>query len=155
MELARAGRLAPIATALAANPELARTRGVFSEGFEHPDRLSDEEVRAFLEPVFGTERAARQFERLLVALDPADLVAIEPHLARLRVPTLLVWGTADPNFGREWAHWLRNRIPGVVDLVEIEGGRLFFPAERPDELARPLRRLWASRAGTEAAGRAW
>jgi len=152
VELARRGQLVPIASRLAADPELARTSGIFSESFEHPERLSDEEVRAYLEPVLGTERAARQFERLLTALDAADLMAIEPALSHLTVPTLLVWGTADENFRLHWAHWLRDRIPGIVDLVEVDGGRLFFPAERADELAGPLRTLWARHTGTSIAG---
>jgi len=152
VELARRGQLAPIATRLAADPELARTTGIFSESFEHPERLSDEEVRAYLEPVLGTERAARQFERLLTALDAADLIAIEPLLRQLTVPTLLVWGTADESFPLHWAHWLRDRIPSIVELVEVEGGKLFFPAERPDELAGPLRKLWNSHTGVRRRG---
>jgi pimeloyl-ACP methyl ester carboxylesterase len=143
VELARQGGLVPVAAALVANPELARTQGIFSDSFEDPGRLSDEEVRAYLRPVGGTEQAGRAFERLLVSLDAADLVAVEPLLKELTVPTLLVWGTADDSFPLHWAHWLRDRIPGFVELVEVEGGRLFFPAERPGELVAALQRFWS------------
>ncbi|SFQ37224.1 Pimeloyl-ACP methyl ester carboxylesterase [Amycolatopsis arida] len=141
VELARRGELAAIGAQLVANPEQAR-QDVFGGAFQYPERLTDEAVRDYLEPVFGTERAGRLFERLLTSLDAAELVAAEPRLKELAVPTLLVWGTDDPNFPPRWAHWLRDTLPRVVDLVEVEGGRLFFPAERPADLARPVRRFW-------------
>jgi pimeloyl-ACP methyl ester carboxylesterase len=144
VELAQRGELAPFAVQLAANPELARTKGIFSESFQYPERLSDEEVRAYLEPAFGTESAARRFEHLLRSLTREDLMAIKPQLQELEVPTLLVWGTDDESFPLRWAHWLQDVIPGVVGLVEVEGGRLFFPAERPAELTGPLREHWTT-----------
>ncbi|GAA4910158.1 hypothetical protein GCM10023334_008730 [Nonomuraea thailandensis] len=61
----------------------------------------------------------------------------------LTVPTLLVWGTGDTFFDLSWARWLRDTIPGVREIVEIEGGRLFFPEERAGELVPHLRRFWA------------
>ena len=60
------------------------------------------------------------------------------------MPTLVVWGTGDRFFHRRWAGWLRDTIPGVREVVEVPGGRLFFPDERPDDLAGPLRRHWQS-----------
>jgi pimeloyl-ACP methyl ester carboxylesterase len=142
IELAARGELAPRAPALLANLDLARAGGI-GAGYEHPERVSDETLRAYLEPVLGTPQAARSFERLLTTLDPAELVAIEPDLRRFSVPTLVVWGTGDPFFGIEWAHWLRDTIPGVTEVVEVEGARLFFPDERAGELVPHLRRHWA------------
>ncbi|MFZ0002557.1 MAG: hypothetical protein WAK76_23935, partial [Trebonia sp.] len=43
-------------------------------------------------------------------------------------------------------YWLKDLIPGATDVVEIEGGRLFFPDERSEELVRSLRQHWAARA---------
>jgi sn-glycerol 3-phosphate transport system permease protein len=37
------------------------------------------------------------------------------------------------------AYWLRDTIPGACDVVELDGARLFFPDERPDELAEAAR----------------
>lgn len=42
----------------------------------------------------------------------------------------------------EWAYRLRDLIPGVREVVEIDGGKLFFPEERPEKLAVQLRRHW-------------
>ena len=88
----------------------------------------------------------RQFQRLLLSLRARDLLAIEPALTRLQVPTLIVWGTDDIYFHRKWAYWLRDTIPGATEVVEIEGGRLFFPDERAAELTAALRRHWEAHA---------
>ena len=99
-------------------------------------------MRAWLEPLFGTAESARQFQRLITSLHARDLLAIEPALGRLKVPTLIVWGTSDVFFRRKWAYWLRDTIPGATDVVEIDGARLFFPDERATELTAALRRHW-------------
>jgi pimeloyl-ACP methyl ester carboxylesterase len=59
------------------------------------------------------------------------------------VPTLLVWGTGDPNFELEWAYRFRDAVPGVTEVVEVPGAKLFFPDERPEDLVPHLRRHWA------------
>jgi pimeloyl-ACP methyl ester carboxylesterase len=99
-------------------------------------------VRAWLEPRFGTAESARQFQRLITSLRARDLLAVEPALARLQVPTLIVWGAGDKFFRRRWAYWLRDTIPGATDVIEIDGARLFFPDERAAELTTALRRHW-------------
>jgi pimeloyl-ACP methyl ester carboxylesterase len=145
VEQAARGELAASLAGLAADPDLARTV-VFGPGYEHPERLSDEIVRAFVGPVAGTPEAARGFERLLAALGPDDLVEVAPALKELTVPTLVVWGTADDFFEVKWAYWLRDTIPGVTEVVEVPGAKLFFPDERPEDLVPHLRRHWAAHA---------
>ena len=56
----------------------------------------------------------------------------------------MVWGTGDVFFEVKWAYWLRDTIPGVSGVVEIDGGRLFFPDERAEELVPYLRRHWSA-----------
>jgi pimeloyl-ACP methyl ester carboxylesterase len=137
VELARKGELAPNAPVLLADLAVARA-AVFASGYEDPESLELDVVRSFLEPVLGTPRAARQFERLLSALEPTDLLAAEPALAKLIAPTLVVWAAADTFFDLRWAYWLRDTIPGVTEVVELEGAKLFFPDERAAELAAHL-----------------
>src|SRR5262245_36941933 len=141
VELARAGSIAPAAPALFADLRAARG-ALFAVGYEDPEHLSLDTVRSFIEPVLGTPEAARQFERMLVALEPSDLLAAEPALTRLAVPTLVVWGTGDEFFDVRWAYWLRDTIPGVTDVVELAGAKLFFPDERDAELAPHLLQPW-------------
>lgn len=76
------------------------------------------------------------------SLHATDLLAIEPALRCLQVPTLIVWGTGDAFFHLEWAYWLCDTIPGATDVIEIEDARLFFPDERAEELTAALRRHW-------------
>ncbi|MEV7095196.1 alpha/beta hydrolase [Amycolatopsis sp. NPDC051045] len=142
VELARRGELAPLSVRLAADPDRARASAL-GDGYERPDRVPDEIVEAFVRPVFGTLAAARQFERLLTSVRGEELAAIEPLLKAFTVPTLLVWGTGDPNFGIEWAHRFADAVPGVTEVVEVPGAKLFFPDERPGDLVPHLRRHWA------------
>jgi pimeloyl-ACP methyl ester carboxylesterase len=139
--LARIGAFAPLARLLARNPGRAR-KMVFGSGYEHPEQLSEEMVKAFLQPLFGTAESAHQFQRWIASMNPRDLLAAEPALRQLHVPTLVVWGTNDVFFPLHWAHWLKSTIPGVTEVVEFEGARLFFPDERADELVFQLRRHW-------------
>jgi pimeloyl-ACP methyl ester carboxylesterase len=141
VELAKAGALAPSAPALLADLATARA-AVFAVGYEDPEYLGLDTVRAFLEPLLGTTERARHFERMLRALEPADLLDVEPALAQLTVPTVVVWGTADEFFDVRWAYWLRDTIPGVTEVVEIDGAKLFFPDERAPELVQHLLRHW-------------
>jgi pimeloyl-ACP methyl ester carboxylesterase len=139
---AAAGQFAPTGPPLVANPAMGR-KAAFGTGYQSSELPSDELVRSFLDPVMGTLDRAREFERLLVSLKVEDLLAAEPALRELTVPTLLVWGTADRFFELKWAYWLLDTIPGAKDVVEVAGGKLFFPNERPDELVAALRSFWA------------
>jgi pimeloyl-ACP methyl ester carboxylesterase len=143
VELARAGQIAATAPALMADLAAARS-AVFAAGYENPEFLTLEMVGAFLEPVLGSPAAAEKFQALLAALEPSDLLAAEPALMSVHLPTLIVWGTGDSFFDLKWAYWLRDTIPGARDVVEVAGAKLFFPHERPDELVAPLRRHWAT-----------
>jgi pimeloyl-ACP methyl ester carboxylesterase len=141
VELAKAGALAPTAAALFADLATARTV-VFGMGYEDPEYLSIDMVRCFLEPVIGTPEAALQFERMLSRLEPTDLLAAEPALARLDVPTLIAWGTGDEFFDVKWAYWLRDTIAGATEVVEVPGAKLFWPDERARDLVPHLLRHW-------------
>jgi pimeloyl-ACP methyl ester carboxylesterase len=140
--LARMGLLARLSPRLMApgNPRTARR--VYGRVYQDVTRLPADIARVWLEAQSGTPEAARQSQRLLTSLHARDLLAAEPALARLQVPTLIVWGTGDVFFRRKWAYWLRDTIPGASEVVEIDGGRLFFPDERAAELTAALRRHW-------------
>jgi pimeloyl-ACP methyl ester carboxylesterase len=142
--LARMGLYARLAPRLARDVSRGRKR-VYGTGYQDVDRLPGDIARVWLEALSGTAEAARQSQRLLTSLHARDLLAAEPALARLDVPTLIVWGTADMFFRPTWAYWLRDTIPGATEVVEIEGGRLFFPDERATELTAALRRHWEAR----------
>jgi pimeloyl-ACP methyl ester carboxylesterase len=139
--LAAAGVFSQQREAFAADPELLR--GGFATGYEDVDKVSPETLATYVRPLMATPEATRNLERWLVALqDTTQTTEIAPQLRQLRVPTLVVWGTGDPFFPVAWAYWLKGAIPGVRKVVELEGAKLFFPEERPDELAEALREHW-------------
>ena len=139
--LARMGLFARLGRWLAHDIPRARKR-VYGGGYQDVANLPEDVVRAWVEPLLGTAESARQYQRLFTSLHTRDLLAIEPALGRLQVPTLIVWGTGDNVFRRKWAYWLRDTIPGAADVIEMDGARLFFPDERATELTAALRRHW-------------
>jgi pimeloyl-ACP methyl ester carboxylesterase len=141
IEQARQGALAPLMAALAANPE-GWSANPLTMGYQYPERVPQDAWREYLTGIGGTIERARESERLLASLDAADIEAVGGQLRTLTVPTLLVWGTADTNFAVKWAYHLRDLIPGAQEVVEIDGAKLFFPEERPEDLIPHLRRLW-------------
>ena len=143
IDMAATGALAPAMATLMDDIGAARD-AAFGTAYEHPADTDPEVIRAYLEPWAGTLERAREFERLLVSLDPADLEAVEPQLRNLQVPTLVVWGTGDPFFDVSWAYWLRDTIPGVTKVVTVDDARLFFPEERPGDLVPHLTEHWAA-----------
>jgi pimeloyl-ACP methyl ester carboxylesterase len=141
VEQAREGALAPLMAELAANPETWPANPL-SAAYQYPDRVPQDAWREYLTGAAGTIERARDLERLIASLDPADLEAVGGRLRALSVPTLLVWGTADTNFAVTWAYHLRDLIPGAGEVIEIAGAKLFFPEERPEDLVPHLRRHW-------------
>jgi len=141
VETARQGGLAPALAAIVADPATWPTNPLGS-GYEHPEQVPEGVWRAYLTPIGGTLERARDFERTLAALDPAEMDAVSEPLRALGAPTLLVWGTGDAAFGIKWAYFLRDIIPGAREVVEVDGAKVFFPEERPGDLIPHLRRHW-------------
>jgi pimeloyl-ACP methyl ester carboxylesterase len=141
-DLAEQGRLGAIGQQMLASIDFARAS--FAPGFEHPEQLSAEDFRTWLEPLFRTPASTRNVERFITSFDNRQTVAVEPLLRKLEAPTLVVWGTSDVFFPVKWAYWLADTIAGAGEVIELEGAKLFFPWERPDELANALRKFWRS-----------
>jgi len=144
--LARAGLFAPLfGPRLLRNLPATRKRA-YGMGYQDIGKLPLPVVRSYLEPLVGTKDLAKQYQRWIASLRNRDLAAVEPALRRLAVPTLIVWGTSDIFFRPRYAHWLRDTIPGVTEVVTIDGGRLFFPDERAADLVPRLRAHWTAHA---------
>ena len=139
--LAHMGLAARISPRLLRDIRRGRKR-FYGLGYQDIENLPEDLARFWLETQFATPELARQNQRIMTSLHARDLLAIEPALARLQVPTLIVWGTGDIFFRRKWAYWLRDIIPGATEVVELSGARIFFPDERATELTAALRRHW-------------
>jgi pimeloyl-ACP methyl ester carboxylesterase len=68
----------------------------------------------------------------------------------LQAPTLIMWGTDDVFFDKKWAYWLKDTSP-AREVIEVPGGKVFFPEERPEFFAEQVRRFWQAEAATKAA----
>jgi pimeloyl-ACP methyl ester carboxylesterase len=133
--------LAPGLAAIAADPAAWPTSPL-GAGFEHPELVPEEVWRSYVAVLGDTTERARDFERMVAALEPAEMDAVSEPLRALDVPTLLVWGTGDATFGVKWAYYLRDLIPGAREVIEVDGAKIFFPEERPADLIPHLRRQW-------------
>jgi pimeloyl-ACP methyl ester carboxylesterase len=145
VQLARDGQLAAVLAVLAADP--ARGRAALAASLEAPDAVSDDVISGFFAP-FADPGRARAVQAYVAGMDCAVTVAIRDDLARLLAPTLIVWGTGDEFFDVSWAAWLADIIPGVTEVVRLDGARLFFPLERPADFNRALRGLWSAAPAT-------
>ena len=100
--------------------DLGLARAVLGTGLAEPDRVSDQAIRDFVEPVLRHERDEHAIQRWMADLTDRDLRAVHADLGRLDVPTLLVWGTDDVFFPVDDARRLAALIPGAW-LVEVPG----------------------------------
>jgi pimeloyl-ACP methyl ester carboxylesterase len=138
-ELATQGFLVEGIAALASDP--VAIRAALETSFEHPESIPDATLLGFFGAFTSAEKAGA-LQDYIAGMEPSQLVAIRDVLARFAEPTLIVWATDDVFFPVDWAGWLETTIPGVTRSVRVEGARLFFPLERPDDLTRELRQFW-------------
>lgn len=122
-------------------PKVAKQ--IYRTGYQHVSAIPDDVITDYLAPILGNAAGARFMTALLMSMTPEQLAPIRPQLARCEIPTAIVWGTGDIFFRRPWADWLVDLIPGATGVVEIPGGRLFFPDERAGELVAALDAHWA------------
>jgi pimeloyl-ACP methyl ester carboxylesterase len=142
LAMAAAGGLRGTFEAMLSDKNVYRSPQALGPAYEHPERLTDESIEAYLRPFLKTEQRTRDFQRFLAAFDNKHTVAIEPQLKSLKAPTLIAWGTDDIYFDVKWARWLADTIPGTRRCVELHGARIFFPEERWAEFNKELRAHW-------------
>lgn len=145
LALAAAGGLRGVLDAMLADKDVYRSAQALGPAYEHPGRVTDEDIEAYLRPLVRSDARTDDFRRFLAAFDSRHTLAIEDRLRRLNAPTLIVWGTDDVYFDLKWSHWLAEVIPGTRRRVELKGARLFFPEERAVELNQELRAHWGLR----------
>lgn len=142
LAMAAKGGLPAKLEAMLADKSIYRSPAELGPAYEHPERLSDEDIETYLRPFTKTEHRVRELERFLAAFDNQHTLAIDDRLKAFNAPTLIVWGTDDVYFDLKWSHWLASNIPGTRHRVELQGARLFFPEERWQEFNQELRAHW-------------
>jgi pimeloyl-ACP methyl ester carboxylesterase len=142
LEMAAAGGLRGALDAMLADKNFYRSAQALGPAYEHPERLADETIEAYLRPLVSTEQRTHDFQRFLAAFACEHTLAVEAQLRKLKAPTLIVWGTDDVYFDVQWSHWLAETIPGTRRRIELKGARIFFPEERAAEFNHELRAHW-------------
>ncbi|MEM7251058.1 MAG: alpha/beta hydrolase [Pseudomonadota bacterium] len=142
-QAAEAGKLDQLFAAYLADPVMARgASSLTALAYEAPDRITDDALKMYLEPITSTDVRRANVNRFLVSQDNRQTVAIEPNLRELETPTLIMWATDDIFFDVKWAYWLRDTLAGPVEVIEFPGAKLFFVEERYDAVNRLIRRHW-------------
>jgi pimeloyl-ACP methyl ester carboxylesterase len=139
VEMTKAGGLRDTLNAMLNDKNIYRSQQAMGPAYEHPEKVTDEDIETYLRPFLRSEQRIRDLERFVVAFDNKHTLAVESRLCQLQAPTLVVWGTDDVYFPVKWADWLAKTIPGAKKPVKLEGARIFFPEERPAEFNRLLR----------------
>jgi pimeloyl-ACP methyl ester carboxylesterase len=142
LAMAAAGGLRGALDTMLSDKNFYRSAEALGPAYEHPERVTDETIEQYLRPFIRSEQRTHDLERFLAAFDHQHTLAVEEHLRKLNVPTLIVWGTDDIYFDVKWSHWLAETIPGTKRRVELKAARIFFPEERAAEFNQELRRHW-------------
>jgi pimeloyl-ACP methyl ester carboxylesterase len=142
LAMAAAGGLRGTLDAMLADKNVYRSAQALGPAYEHPERVTDETIEAYLRPLVKTEQRTQDFQRFLAAFDCKHTVAVEAELRKLTAPTLIVWATDDIYFDVQWSHWLAETIPGTRKRIEIQSARIFFPEERAAEFNQEVRAHW-------------
>ncbi len=117
----------------------AWVRGAFEVGMSHRDRLSDADLDEYLRPFRG-EEGVRTFARVLSALDGRGLEGLEPRLAALEIPVLVLWGEEDAFVDIAVAERLGDVLPRAS--VALLPGCGHFLLEDAAETVAPLMFQW-------------
>jgi pimeloyl-ACP methyl ester carboxylesterase len=139
VEMTKAGGLKDTLNAMLSDKSIYRSQAALGPAYEHPEKVTDQDIDTYLKPFVQTEQRTRDLTRFVVAFDNRHTVAVESKLKELKAPTLIVWATDDIYFPVKWAEWLAKTIPGAKTPIELKGARLFFPEERPEVFNKLLR----------------
>ena len=104
-----------------------------TESFD--ERALDEYWKAF-----QTAEGRRGMLELYRSFDTEQLRPYEGRLAQLRVPTLVMWGTADEYIQADYGPRFAREVPGSK-LVLLEGVRHFLFEDEPERCAQEVVRF--------------
>lgn len=144
IELSKAGRycdewLAP----WRADKALARSpKGIGGMCYADPRHPTDEAIETYFAPILATSERKALMHAYAIALERNPLLGIQPALKRSKVPTRIVWGTADTIFSADSPDYLDRSFGASRGVRRLEGARLFWPEERPEVIVEEARRLW-------------
>lgn len=139
-ELIQSGGLIKTLQAAADSP--AAGRAALAPFYRDVKRLPDEVPLTYFRPLVQSPARIEQMLGYFASTTNKDLIEVAPRLRELQAPTMVLWGTADDFFPVKWAYWLKDNLPRVDEVIEIEGAPVFWPEEEPELLNRKLREHW-------------
>lgn len=116
-------------------------QGLIGATFTRPEAVRDETIDMYLAPMVAHPAAANAY---LLGLEANCLAGIEAKLRTVRTPVRIVWGTGDTVFSPDSPDYLTSLFPNARGVRYIEGARLFFPEEFPNEVTAELSALWGA-----------
>ena len=143
-EMAKNGRFADdMLGPWLADKVLARSKnGIGGLCYVDPAHPTDEAIEQYFAPLLSTADKKVWLDRYTLALEANPLAGVEPELKKSRVPTRIVWGTADDIFAKTSPAYLDSTFGNSKGVRLLEGRKLFWPEERPDILVEEARALW-------------
>jgi pimeloyl-ACP methyl ester carboxylesterase len=106
--------------------------------------LDPELTRRWIAPALADRGVRRDAAKFLRGVDRSELLEVSTRLQRFTKPVLLLWGDADRFFTIDLAHRLQSVFPNTR-LVEIAGGRTFFPLDEPQRVADEIQSAFQPR----------
>ncbi|MCU1221524.1 MAG: Hydrolase [Candidatus Angelobacter sp.] len=122
--------------------QLARSDKGIGEAYTYPDRLSDETIGIYFQPLVQSAVRKSQVDQYTESMGTNLLSAVSGRLQQWNRPARMVWALKDQFFGVEWAEWLNRTLPGSRGVRSLENANLFFPEEMPEVIAEEAGRLW-------------
>lgn len=123
-------------TQAAADVHRAHFRDWLLTTVHDPANLAEETLTAYLDMISGPVGQASLFQHQVAHYDCRYTSELTDRLAELgERPVQLIWGAEDRWQQLDWAHQLRDAVPGA-ELHVLEQCGHFAMEERPDSIAR-------------------
>jgi pimeloyl-ACP methyl ester carboxylesterase len=106
-------------------------------GVARPQVMTAEVAEMYRRPWVADSSSRRAFS-LTVAVPPERIIEPRSNLARISVPTLVLWADRDRLFGKRTARRLRDDLPDATMTVVPDCGH-FLQEEQPELIAGHLR----------------
>ena len=103
--------------------------------------IDDEFKALFVTPVIREHRKAVGYGRFLRGFDWAENDAFATRHRDIQARTLLVWGRDDPTFPEPLGREMARQFPAAAVFESIPATRLLPHEEKPEEVARVVRRF--------------
>ena len=123
--------------ALARSPE-----GLGGMCYSNPAHPTDEAIEYYIAPLVSSPRRKQLAHAYAIALERNPLIGIETTLKQCKVPTRIVWGTADNIFSSKSPEYLGRTFGGSRGVRLLPGRKLFWPEEHPEIIVEEAVRLW-------------